>query len=128
MRKKATLKTYKREIEALKEQGKEWGLSEEEVNFAYGESLLYLKDKFPALYNRNPEDCPTRKRRLLRFIIIFLIIITGICYGLSYHKPTHNFVERNIQEAIYPFMKLYRKITLPLIEWFPSLTGNLKIY
>lgn len=123
MRRKKPIQVYNREVNELKNQGREWGLSEEEINFAFGESLLYLRDKFPALYNKYTEDCASRSsRHYFRFFTFFVILVVGICYGLSFHKPTHNFVERNIQEAIYPFMKWYRRVTLPMVEWFPSLT------
>ncbi|KAK6630278.1 hypothetical protein RUM44_004945 [Polyplax serrata] len=124
MRKKVNLDYYKHEIGEIKAKGREWGLSQEEIKFAFKESFLYMRDKYPNLYLRRPI------RRwynrwfnfyvLKVFFLTLFVILIGL--GLSYHKPAHNFVERNIQEIIYPFMKLYRRLTLPLVLSYPSLS------
>lgn len=125
MRKKNHLKSYKRQINELRLRGKQWGLTTEEINFAFEESFSYMRDKYPKLYSKRNENGMFTSRLNIKFwkIAIFLIFTILMGYGISYHKPTHNFVERNIQEVIYPFMKVYRRLTLPLVVSYPSLSG-----
>lgn len=117
---KASLKHYSREVNLLKLRGKEWGLTNAEIDFALRESFHYLRDKYPGLASRNN----VRNISFITKLIAFIVGLFTVGYLLSYHKPTHNFVERNIQEVIYPFMKMYRLVTLPLIALFPSLSGE----
>lgn len=127
MRKKVNLQSYYREVSEIRTRGKEWGLSNDEINFAFEESFLYLRDKYPNLYLRR-RTIGLYYRWMNSYICklsLFIIFVALIGIGLNYHKPAHNFVERNIQEIIYPFMKLYRRFTLPLVRSYPSLSGKM---
>lgn len=54
------------------------------------------------------------------FLIIMLIVLLLVIF----HKhETASVVLRNIQVLIYPGMKIWRKLTLPIIKQYPSLTG-----
>uniref|UniRef100_A0A0K8TKR0 Putative conserved plasma membrane protein n=1 Tax=Tabanus bromius TaxID=304241 RepID=A0A0K8TKR0_TABBR len=59
-----------------------------------------------------------RKRKIL-FWIFYLVIA---CLFLTYKNEASTLVLRNIQTFIYPGMKLWRKMTLPVISKFPGLT------
>ncbi|KAL0268179.1 UNVERIFIED_CONTAM: hypothetical protein PYX00_010220 [Menopon gallinae] len=115
---KISLRCYSREVNLLKLKGKEWGLTNAEIDFALRESFHYLRDKYPRLTRGNNVG----STNFITKLIVFIVGLFTVGYLLSYHKPTHNFVERNIQEVIYPFMKMYRLLTLPLIGLFPSLS------
>ena len=128
-KKNNNLKSYEDNIREIKYKGKKWGLSPEEINFAYEESFLYLREKYPNInFGQKPSSSSVNSsswlnRYLIKIIFtVAFIILIGL--GLNYNKPAHNFIERNIQEIIYPFMKLYRIITLPLVLSYPSLSGN----
>ncbi|EEB11032.1 conserved hypothetical protein [Pediculus humanus corporis] len=126
-KKNNNLKSYEDNIREIKYKGKKWGLSPEEINFAYEESFLYLREKYPNINSRQKPSSSSvnssswLNRYLIKIIFtVAFIILIGL--GLNYNKPAHNFIERNIQEIIYPFMKLYRIITLPLVLSYPSLS------
>lgn len=57
-----------------------------------------------------------------KFNITIIISIFLVCL-LLYKHETSSFFLRNIQTSIYPGMKLWRKLTLPVISQYPSLTG-----
>lgn len=59
-----------------------------------------------------------RKRKIL-FWIFYLFIA---CIFISYKNEASTIVLRNIQTFIYPGMKVWRKVTLPVIKKFPGLT------
>lgn len=52
-----------------------------------------------------------------------IMIVVAICILLvNYKLEASNFFMRNIQNMIYPGMRAWRILTLPLIQTFPSLT------
>lgn len=59
-----------------------------------------------------------RKRKIL-FWVFYLIIA---CLFISYKNEASTIFLRNIQTFIYPGMKIWRKMTLPVINKFPGLT------
>lgn len=59
-----------------------------------------------------------RKRKILFWI--FYVAIA--CIFISYKNEASTIVLRNIQTFIYPGMKVWRKMTLPVIKKFPGLT------
>lgn len=62
------------------------------------------------------------RRKTISYFIFFLL-----CLVLFYYKhEISSIFLRNIQVYIYPGMKLWRKITAPIILFFPSLTGNME--
>ena len=62
---------------------------------------------------------------LIGIIVVVLCIIELNKSTIStYRKNVHNYIERNVQEMIYPGMKLFRKLMLPIVTNFPTLTGK----
>ncbi|KAL5273195.1 hypothetical protein ACFFRR_000140 [Megaselia abdita] len=59
-----------------------------------------------------------RRRKI--FLWIFYLSVGFLC--ISYKNEASSIVLRNIQTIFYPGMKLWRKLTLPVIEKFPGLT------
>lgn len=59
-----------------------------------------------------------RRRKI--FFWIFYLSLGFLC--ISYKNEASAIVLRNIQTIFYPGMKLWRKLTLPVIEKFPGLT------
>lgn len=59
-----------------------------------------------------------RRRKI--FFWIFYLSLGFLC--ISYKNEASAIVLRNIQTVFYPGMKLWRKLTLPVIEKFPGLT------
>lgn len=59
-----------------------------------------------------------RRRKI--FLWIFYLTLGFLC--ISYKNEASAIVLRNIQTIFYPGMKLWRKLTLPVIEKFPGLT------
>lgn len=54
-----------------------------------------------------------------------LIVLLLVCIFILFHKhETVSILLRNIQAFIYPGMKIWRKLTLPIISRYPSLTGR----
>ncbi|KAL1116205.1 hypothetical protein AAG570_005700 [Ranatra chinensis] len=53
---------------------------------------------------------------------VLLTAAAVLCLVYSNRKVAHDYLERNIQEVIYPGMKLVRKLMLPLVTNFPALT------
>ncbi|XP_055389563.1 uncharacterized protein LOC129618686 [Condylostylus longicornis] len=59
-----------------------------------------------------------RKRKI--FFWLFYLAIGFLC--VSYKNEASTLILRNIQTFIYPGMKLWRRMTLPMINNFPGLT------
>lgn len=59
-----------------------------------------------------------RRRKI--FFWVFYLSLGFLC--ISYKNEASAIVLRNIQTIFYPGMKLWRKLTLPVIEKFPGLT------
>lgn len=61
-------------------------------------------------------------RNQLRRYFLYIIICAVVIVLLKYKTETSNAFMRNIQTFIYPVMRAWRKMTLPLIKTFPALT------
>uniref|UniRef100_A0A1B0DJS8 Uncharacterized protein n=1 Tax=Phlebotomus papatasi TaxID=29031 RepID=A0A1B0DJS8_PHLPP len=59
-----------------------------------------------------------RKRKIVWWIFSLLVAYTCV----SYKHEASSLILRHIQNEIYPAMKLWRKLTLPIITQYPSLT------
>lgn len=51
-----------------------------------------------------------------------LAMLTAIVFLVNHKIEASNFFMRNIQTFIYPGMRAWRRLTLPIIETFPALT------
>lgn len=59
-----------------------------------------------------------------RKIVITVLLLLSLFALLFFKRPVSTILLRNIQVYIYPVMKLWRKITAPVLLFFPSLTGE----
>lgn len=66
--------------------------------------------------------------RIILFVIkysLLLIAVLLVVYVASLlHLPLQRWFLRHVQDYIYPSMRLLRLVTLPLIQYYPSLTGK----
>lgn len=119
------IEEYKREVARLRDLGKSWNLTDEQIDKVIEKSFKVVENecsKETKLFNL---------RGTRQFWMIFtLVLICGIMIFQTssfsvIRKNVNNYIERNVQEIIYPGMKLFRKLMLPIIIIFPSLTGNI---
>lgn len=61
-------------------------------------------------------------RNQLRRYFVYIIICAVVIVLVNYKTETSNAFMQNIQTFIYPVMRAWRKMTLPLIQTFPTLT------
>lgn len=59
-----------------------------------------------------------------RKIVTTVLLLLSLFALLFFKRPVSTILLRNIQVYIYPVMKLWRKITAPVLLFFPSLTGE----
>ncbi|XP_046995356.1 uncharacterized protein LOC124607182 isoform X1 [Schistocerca americana] len=60
---------------------------------------------------------------LLKLLFVLVFIVTGVFIAQLYQKSAVNFIIRNVQELIYPAMKVLRFVSLPLVTNFPSISA-----
>ncbi|XP_014248830.1 uncharacterized protein LOC106666266 [Cimex lectularius] len=115
------LSNYFTEIERIRGIGKDWNLTDEEIDRIIDESFRFLEaDGF-----QDEQDTLQKRKSQISLIGLSIVIcLVAVLFGLlfTYRKTAHNYLERNIQELIYPGMKLLRKIMLPIVKTFPSIT------
>ncbi|CAG2054871.1 unnamed protein product [Timema podura] len=125
------LTSYKHKVEELRNLGRQWSLTEEEIDQVIQDSFSFLEEEI-----QNDGKLVTSCKKIqkqenkhssifnLSLKIMISVLLVAILFNilLSYHRPTYNFAVRNIQELIYPTMKLLRWVTLPLVKLFPSIT------
>lgn len=108
------IQEYSNSIKNLKKQCTDAGMSEEEFKRMYFKSLKSLE-------NTGSPETNTPRRAATKFRIVLLVIIIGVCVVYNY-KSIYSSIVCNLQEYIYPGLKLLRKISIPFISLFPSLT------
>ena len=123
------LTSYEQEVKKLRRLGKEWRLKETDIDEIIHESFHFLKDHCDkesdkSLNRRSRSESLCSLKFTLKLVVLVVLMFLGTCLFISYHKPTYNVVVRNVQELIYPTMKCLRRITLPIVKAFPSITGN----
>nr|CAD7398493.1 unnamed protein product [Timema poppensis] len=125
------LTSYKHKVEELRNLGRQWSLTEEEIDQVIQDSFSFLEEEIRNDGKLVPSCKKTQKQENkhssifnLSLKIMISVLLVAILFNilLSYHRPTYNFAVRNIQEHIYPTMKLLRWVTLPLVKLFPSIT------
>jgi len=120
------LREYAEEVTKLRDIGRELELSEEQINQVIEDSFHFLEHEGGC--EPQPE-CrrPARRVWLIAGLLCVLLLLSASCLQrsslLGYRKTINNYIERNVQEMIYPGMKLFRKIMLPMVNQFPSLTA-----
>lgn len=60
-----------------------------------------------------------RRRKILMYAVTVFVAFV-VC--IQYRSEASSVILRNVQNLIYPGMKIWRKITLPIITKFPGLT------
>ncbi|XP_075972240.1 uncharacterized protein LOC142974031 [Anticarsia gemmatalis] len=108
------LQEYSDSIKNLKKQCLDAGMSEDEFKRMYFQSLKTLETSGHVESNR-PRY----------FIAKCIYILTGILVGIYIfynYKIIYSTIMCNVQEYIYPGLKLLRRISIPFISLFPSLT------
>ncbi|XP_043268183.1 uncharacterized protein [Venturia canescens] len=113
----ATLDDYRRYVTEINEYAAANGISTAETNEIFEQCFYTLDVKFSkkvSLFRKIFRLC--RNLLTVIFILIFCVVL------LYNHQSTHKIVLRNIQNFIYPGLKLLRTIAVPIIKRFPSLT------
>lgn len=87
-------------------------------NHDFEQFLLKHYNKHKYYYNYIPKSVVVKRRNVLLFIFTIFISIL-----LTYKTETSNILLRNLQTFIYPGMKFWRKLSIPIITQFPELTG-----
>lgn len=89
-------------------------------NHDFEQFLLKYYNKHKYYCNYIPKTVIVKRRNQL--ILIFTIFLSII---LTYKTETTNILLRNAQTFIYPGMKFWRKLAIPVITQFPELTGEI---
>ncbi|CAG9091072.1 unnamed protein product [Plutella xylostella] len=103
------LQNYSNSIKLIKRQCREAGISEEDFKRMYFESLKDVQNDIATTPGRR--RIFTKQRCLFGGIIMLAIIVYNI-------KTIHS----NLQEYIYPGLQVLRRLSIPFISLFPSLT------
>lgn len=109
------IREYSNSIKNLKKQCIDAGMTEDEFRRMYLNSLETLDDA------DRPANVQRRAVTKYRVLLVGLLITLYIVYD---YKSIYSSVVCNLQEYIYPGLKLLRKISIPFISLFPSLTGK----
>lgn len=127
------MEEYAEEVRKLRRLGQELDLSEEQINRVIEDSFHFLKTEGTICDLVDQPDCrrPTQSSRRVWLsscvFCVLLIVSASLLHRSSlfgYRKTVNNYIERNVQDMIYPGMKLFRKLMLPVVNQFPSLTGK----
>ena len=108
---------YEKEIDDIKEYAIKNNISEDQVNKIIKDCFILLEDK--------TSRCITFILRILKLSSIVSIMLLISLLILYNHPKTHNILLRNLQNVIYPGLRVFRKAAVPVITLYPSLTGNI---
>lgn len=61
-----------------------------------------------------------RKRQILYWLLY--LVLGALCIFVYRHETSVSVAERSVRSMVYPGMRMWRRMTLPLIERFPRLT------
>lgn len=109
------LKEYADSIKRLREQCLDSGMSEEEFRNLYNESLQSLDIQQQETSNNTAFKT---RHKVLLFLLLFL---TCCAY---YYQTIYSCIVCQLQDYIYPGLRLIRKLAIPFLTLFPSLTGK----
>ncbi|XP_017757966.1 PREDICTED: uncharacterized protein LOC108549197 [Eufriesea mexicana] len=105
------LEVYKKQLEKIHQYARENGITDIEIDKALQNSFHILEKK-----NRKVNFCVHIKRVI---IILFIIVMCFIFFDQKFLAAV---LLRNLQNSIYPGLKLFRKIAVPIIQQHPSLS------
>ncbi|CAB3228578.1 unnamed protein product [Arctia plantaginis] len=108
------LQEYSNSIKNIKKECRDAGISEEEFKRMYFQSLKTLR-------TTGENGANHRRYFTTKYKILCIGIIVGI-YVMYNYKIIYSTLMCNIQEYIYPGLKLLRRMSIPFISLFPSLT------
>lgn len=106
-----SLEEYSSSIRRLKQQCAEAGMSDEEFRKMYFETLSTVET------SGNP-------RRFYYKISFYLVLAVVLCTTIVNYKFMYSCISSSMQEYIYPGLRFLRKMSIPFISLFPSITGN----
>ncbi|XP_015595946.1 uncharacterized protein LOC107268077 isoform X1 [Cephus cinctus] len=108
------LEEYKRRVVEIKRQAYENDINEIEVEKIFDEVFEMLEAR------QASKSCNLIMMIKSLIFLVFALILGMI--SLYNHPSTHNILLRNLQNFIYPGMKVFRKLAVPIISNYPSLT------
>lgn len=111
------LRDYSSSIKNLKREAANAGISEEDFKKLYFESLKTLEK------SERPSSLTIVRNNKLKIISVLLLV-----FALFNFKYVYSSFVCNLQEYIYPGLRLLRKISIPFISLFPALSGILVLY
>lgn len=118
-REQGDIQEYYNVVRRWKQQCNDEGLSDEEFMELYNETL----DSVSASRIVSPENTNfTRRKKYVACLAIGLAIIAILLVATNY-KVLYSYIACNLQDYIYPGLRLIRKLSIPIISLFPSLTG-----
>ncbi|KAF3430049.1 hypothetical protein E2986_08879 [Frieseomelitta varia] len=107
----ANLEVYKEQLQKIRQYARENGITENEIDKALQNSFRILEKK-----EKKVNLCFIVKSM---FVILFIIIVCFISFDKKFLVVM---LMRNLQNSIYPGLKLIRKIAIPVIQHYPSLS------
>lgn len=107
---------YKTKIDNIKNYASDNNIPVEQVEAILEECLCLLDTKVSSRL--------IKALRVVKLLGIFLLVIVSSVFILYNHPQTHNVLLRNLQNFIYPGLRVFRKIAVPVISAYPSLTGE----
>ncbi|KAJ8299571.1 hypothetical protein KUTeg_023631 [Tegillarca granosa] len=110
----------KENVSELRKFGKEWGMTDEEINSCIDDVLVNKEDENPPCRSNK-----TQARKLWSWFCFcvkvwfgFVLVITGIgIFGyllLSFHEPSEAFISKTLQPYGYDIFRFVRLATLPI--------------
>ncbi|XP_026669084.1 uncharacterized protein LOC108624689 [Ceratina calcarata] len=106
------IEDYEKELKEMCEKARGAGFSQSQVDEA-------LNHSFAIVQKRNRNNSYWIKYMLFASFLMFLCLFVGIGYDRKYLMTT---VQRNLQNFIYPGLKLWRILALSVIHNYPSLS------
>lgn len=108
------LEVYKKQLKKIRQFARENDITDNEINKALQNSFRTLEKK----------EKKVNFRFFMKSMVTLLFIII-ICFISFDKKFLGVMLLRNLQNSIYPGLKLLRKIAVPIIQHYPSLSGML---
>lgn len=105
------LEVYATKLEEIRQYARENDISESEIDRALQNSFRIVQKK--------RKRCRTY---CMRIMILILFMIT-ICFVSLDRRFLTAIIMRNLQNSIYPGLKLLRKVAIPIIQHYPSMSG-----
>lgn len=118
-----TIKRYIEGLSRLKDIGRNHAISNEEfdgylVMQYFNNTSQYGFQQIRSSSSEMVKHVLSNKRK---FAIYLFLAILSVCI-IQYKRESSSIVLRNIQGLIYPGMRYWRKLTLPLLKHFPELS------